>query len=356
MTAEATPTYPGIPCQPAEPIIPISGIPCQPAEPIIPISGLEDVLQALGVALFHTGAATSQYHLIVEFPDDPQRSDRLEWAEQDAAIAHRVLHHVHEGGIAHQHHLGLGPEFRKYARQAKVWLSQERARAHRALGLEPAPEVTDDLHPPEQQETGEERRTPLRPQAGERIGFVDRPPSAAPGAALRALSRGVSRRDINGPAPSPCTTGDENTRMSRTINKVIIMGRLGVDPELRYTVNGTPVLNVRVVTDNFRNGVQEEPDWHNIVFWGRDAELVAQHSLKGSRILLMGRIKQSAWKAEDGTTRNKTEIHASEGKFDRLPPALRPGAGSAAGGSNRPSLLGAQEWSVSSSYFPRTGT
>ena len=100
--------------------------------------------------------------------------------------------------------------------------------------------------------------------------------------------------------------------MSRTINKVILLGRLGADPQIKYISNGNAVLNVRIATDRFREGVQEDPDWHNVVLWGRDAELVAQHARKGYRLSVIGRIQQNSWSAEDGTKRYKTEVHASE--------------------------------------------
>ena len=115
-------------------------------DPIVPIGEIKNVLEAMGVAMFHIGSATLDYMLVTEWPNGDRVKERFRSGERSARIAHRVLHHISESGIAGEHPLNLGPEFRKYSRMAKIWLTRERAKAARALGRNDIPGETDDLH------------------------------------------------------------------------------------------------------------------------------------------------------------------------------------------------------------------
>ena len=100
--------------------------------------------------------------------------------------------------------------------------------------------------------------------------------------------------------------------MSRTINRVELLGRVGVDPELRQTQNGTSVVQLRLATDR-RNGEGEtQTDWHTVVCWAKQAEAVAEYVQKGERVYVAGRLQQQSWETDAGERRNRIEIHASE--------------------------------------------
>ncbi len=101
--------------------------------------------------------------------------------------------------------------------------------------------------------------------------------------------------------------------MSRTINKVELLGRVGTDPEMRYTPNGTAVTKLRLATDRYRKDA--ENDWHDVVVWGATAEAVNQYVGTGQRVYVAGRLVQNSWENEDGQRRHRTEIHASEVVF-----------------------------------------
>ena len=103
--------------------------------------------------------------------------------------------------------------------------------------------------------------------------------------------------------------------MSRTINKVELLGRVGTDPEMRYTPNGTAVTKLRLATDRYRKDAENETDWHDVVVWGATAEAVNQYVGTGQRVYVAGRLVQNSWENEDGQRRHRTEIHASEVVF-----------------------------------------
>ena len=110
--------------------------------------------------------------------------------------------------------------------------------------------------------------------------------------------------------------------MSRTINKVELLGRVGTDPEMQYTPGGTAVTKLRLATDRYRKDAENETDWHNIVVWGATAEAVNQYVGTGQRIYLSGRLVQNSWEGDPSTgsgqagqRRHRTEIHASEVVF-----------------------------------------
>jgi len=101
-----------------------------------------------------------------------------------------------------------------------------------------------------------------------------------------------------------------------TVNKVILIGRLGADPEVRYAPSGAPVANFRVATNRVwkdREGnVQESTEWHRIVAWNRMAEVIKEYVKKGHRIYVEGRIQYREWEDQNGQRRFTTEIIATD--------------------------------------------
>lgn len=97
-----------------------------------------------------------------------------------------------------------------------------------------------------------------------------------------------------------------------SVNKVILIGNLGRDPELRYTPGGQAVASFPIATTSRwrdRNGQnQERTDWHNIVAWGRNAEIANEYLKKGSPVYIEGRLQTRSWEDRDGNKRYTTEI------------------------------------------------
>ena len=126
--------------------------------------------------------------------------------------------------------------------------------------------------------------------------------------------------------------------MARGLNKVMLIGNLGADPEVRYTAGGAAVANVRLATaDSWRDKdsgeTQERTEWHRVVFFGRLAEVVEQYVKKGSQIYIEGRIQTRKWQDKDGNEKFSTEIVASE--MQMLGGRSGASAGGAAGGGER---------------------
>ena len=103
--------------------------------------------------------------------------------------------------------------------------------------------------------------------------------------------------------------------MARTINKVELLGRVGTEPEMKYTPGGTAITTLRLATDRRRQDGQVEADWHDVVCWSKTAEAVNNYVVKGNRIYVSGRLVQNSWQTEDGQNRHRTEVHASEVVF-----------------------------------------
>ena len=103
------------------------------------------------------------------------------------------------------------------------------------------------------------------------------------------------------------------------VNKAIIVGRLGKDPELRYTGGGTPVVNMSVATsENYKDKEgqkQEKTEWHRIVMFGKMAEVCAKYLQKGRQVYLEGRIQTRSWENKDGVKQYTTEIVANAVQF-----------------------------------------
>jgi single-strand DNA-binding protein len=100
-----------------------------------------------------------------------------------------------------------------------------------------------------------------------------------------------------------------------SVNKVILVGRLGRDPETRFTGGGQAVANFSVATDETykdKNGErQKRTEWHKIVVWGKQAEIAQQYLKKGSLIFIEGRIQSREWQDKEGQKRTSFEIVAS---------------------------------------------
>jgi single-strand DNA-binding protein len=125
-----------------------------------------------------------------------------------------------------------------------------------------------------------------------------------------------------------------------SVNKVILVGRLGRDPETRYTGGGQAVANFSVATDETykdRNGErQKRTEWHKIVVWGKQAEVAQQYLKKGSLVFIEGRIQSREWQDKEGQKRTSFEIVANNFRMlgGRAEGAAAAGA-SAGGGAGR---------------------
>jgi len=115
------------------------------------------------------------------------------------------------------------------------------------------------------------------------------------------------------------------------VNKAILVGHLGRDPELRYTQSGQPVCNFTLATTEKwrdKSGEQQEnTEWHKVVAWGKTGELCAKYLSKGRMVYVEGRIQTREWENKDGQKQRTTEINATTVQF------LSGGGGNQAGGS-----------------------
>ena len=105
--------------------------------------------------------------------------------------------------------------------------------------------------------------------------------------------------------------------MARGINKVILVGNLGRDPEVRYTANGGAVANITVATseqwnDKQSGQKQERTEWHRVVLFGRLGEIAGEYLRKGSQVYLEGKLQTRKWQDQNGQDRYTTEIVANE--------------------------------------------
>lgn len=99
---------------------------------------------------------------------------------------------------------------------------------------------------------------------------------------------------------------------TRSLNKVMLIGNLGKDPELRYTQSGTAVATFSLATNESwtdkEGNKQDQTEWHRIVAWGKLAEICGQYLTKGNSIYLEGKLQTRSWEGSDGQTRYTTEI------------------------------------------------
>ncbi|MFB6372213.1 MAG: single-stranded DNA-binding protein [Bradymonadaceae bacterium] len=104
-----------------------------------------------------------------------------------------------------------------------------------------------------------------------------------------------------------------------TVNKAILVGRLGADPEVRSTQSGTPVANMRIATNRVwtddMGQKQEETEWHRVVVFGKQAEACGNYLSKGRQVYVEGRIQTNEWEDRDGNERYTTEIVANTVQF-----------------------------------------
>ena len=125
------------------------------------------------------------------------------------------------------------------------------------------------------------------------------------------------------------------------LNKVMLIGRLGADPELRTTTNGTGVCEMRIATneswfDKASNERKDRVEWHRVIVWGKSGENCAKYLSKGSQAYVEGRIQTREWQDKDGNKRFTTEIVANSVQF-----LGSKGGGGSSGGSNAPTGGGA---------------
>jgi len=105
--------------------------------------------------------------------------------------------------------------------------------------------------------------------------------------------------------------------MARGVNKAIIVGNLGRDPEVRYSASGAAIANVNIATteswkDKQTGETNEKTEWHRVVFFGRLAEIVNEYLKKGSQVYVEGRLQTRKWQDQSGQDRYTTEIVASD--------------------------------------------
>jgi single-strand DNA-binding protein len=114
------------------------------------------------------------------------------------------------------------------------------------------------------------------------------------------------------------------------INKVILIGNLGSDPEVRYTPSGRAVANFRIATTeqwtNKDGGKEERTEWHRIVAWGRLGEICGEYLHKGKQVYIEGKLQTRSWEDRDGNKRFTTEILAQS--MQMLGPAGKEGRAS----------------------------
>jgi single-strand DNA-binding protein len=119
------------------------------------------------------------------------------------------------------------------------------------------------------------------------------------------------------------------------VNKVILIGNLGANPELRYTQGGQAVANFRIATNekwNDKNGqTQERTEWHRVVVWGKLAELCNQYLVKGRQVYVEGRLQTREWTDKENKKNYTTEVVAQQVTFLGGRDGAQPGAGSGRG-------------------------
>lgn len=127
--------------------------------------------------------------------------------------------------------------------------------------------------------------------------------------------------------------------MARSVNKVILIGRLGRDPELKYTASGTAYCRFSLATDDAwtdrsSGERQERTEWHNVIAWDKLAEICGQYLAKGRLVYIEGSIQSRQWEDQDGNKRTSFDIRARDMVM------LSSAAGAAAGGAGSGSSAG----------------
>lgn len=126
----------------------------------------------------------------------------------------------------------------------------------------------------------------------------------------------------------------EKTNKNMDLNKVLLVGRVTADPQVRTTPGGSAVTTIGVATNRVwtdkNNQKQEETEFHNVVLWGRQAEIAGQYLTKGAMVLIEGRLQTRSWTDKTGGQRKTTEVVA-----ERLQLGPRPQGGGQGGGAFR---------------------
>src|SRR6476620_5238866 len=150
-----------------------------------------------------------------------------------------------------------------------------------------------------------------------------------------------------------------------SVNKVIIIGNLGRDPETRYMPEGGAITNISVATTEKwkdKNGeMQEKTEWHRVAFFGKLAEIAGEYLKKGSQVYVEGRLQTRKWQDKDGQDKYMTEIVANQmqmlgsrqgmGGGDRGGDRGAPDAGEGGGAASRPASGGAKPAAKSGGKF-----
>ena len=104
-----------------------------------------------------------------------------------------------------------------------------------------------------------------------------------------------------------------------SFNRIILVGNLGRDPELRYTPQGTPVCSFSMATNERRKDktgeMQDQTTWFRVTLWGRQAETASQYLSKGRPVYIEGRLRVEEWTDRDGKPRHTLEVHATDMQF-----------------------------------------
>jgi single-strand DNA-binding protein len=157
---------------------------------------------------------------------------------------------------------------------------------------------------------------------------------------------------------SPSAKQIQGFDMARGINKVILIGNLGQDPETRTTPGGATVTNIRIATsetwkDKVSGEMKEQTEWHGIVMWNRLGEIAAEYLHKGSKVYIEGRLQTRKWQDKQGNDRYTTEIVAND--MQMLDGRGGGGGGAAAGGETRDNRDPGAEATRSGSGSDRSG-
>jgi single-strand DNA-binding protein len=111
----------------------------------------------------------------------------------------------------------------------------------------------------------------------------------------------------------------EQKERAMSFNKIILVGNLGRDPELRYTSGGTPVCSFTLATNEKRKNRAGESEsqttWFKVTLWGRQAETASQYLVKGKPVYIEGRLRLEVWTDRDGKERHTLEVHATDMQF-----------------------------------------
>lgn len=139
------------------------------------------------------------------------------------------------------------------------------------------------------------------------------------------------------------------------VNKVIIVGRLGADPELKYTQGGQAVARLSIATseqwtDKNSGQKQERTEWHRVVVWGKQAEVIGKYMTKGRQLYVEGRLQTRSWEDQQGQKRYTTEIVANNFQFLGGGNQEASGGGASAGGGFGGGFDGAQDFPPEPSF------